>query len=279
MDPIITINNLSIRFGGILALDNISCNLPKNTISAIIGPNGAGKTTFFNCLTGFYPPLTGNILFTPLQKKINLSLLLGTKQKIFAYPSFTNYLYYKLFGGIHKITAAGVVRTFQNIRLFPKMTVLENCLVGQHCYMNNNLWHGLINHPSFQASEKKCLEYSMELLDLFNLADKKNNLANSLSYGQQKRLEIVRALCTKPKLLCLDEPAAGLNNQESEQLCALLLKLQDSLSLSIILIEHDMNMVMNITKNIIVLQNGKLIAQGTPKEIQNNQVVINAYLG
>lgn len=188
-------------------------------------------------------------------------------------------MYYKFFGGIHHITNSGIARTFQNNRLFPNMTVLENCLIGQYASLDKNIWHGLINHYAFQKKEKECLNASIKLLEQFNLIEKKNELAKNLPYGHQKKLEIVRALCTKPKLICLDEPAAGLNSQESIELCNLLSIIQKKLAISIILIEHDMNLVMNLAEQIIVLQNGKLIAQGTPKEIQNNTTVINAYLG
>ena len=249
---LLDVKDLSMRFGGLLAVDGVSLELGEKQILAIIGPNGAGKTTVFNCISGFYNPTGGSIL---LQNASIAGL------------------------GSHTVARQGVVRTFQNVRLFKKMTVLENLLVAQHQKNRASVLAGLFNTPSFRRQEAESIERSLHWLDYMGLRDFANREAGNLAYGHQRRLEIARCMITEPKVLMLDEPAAGLNPQEKLDLQALIRQLRDQYGVAILLIEHDMGLVMGVSERITVMEYGKPIAHGTPEEVRNNERVIKAYLG
>ncbi|MEN9434797.1 MAG: hypothetical protein RLZZ422_2386 [Pseudomonadota bacterium] len=280
--PLLSVQGLTMRFGGILALNNVNFEVQKGSITALIGPNGAGKTTVFNCVTGFYKATEGQIILHDKGHEVNLRKVLGEKFKWSDYvnPSaFAERLYYKAFGGSHRVNQAGVARTFQNIRLFREMTVVENLLVAQHRHLDRNLIRGTLNTKSYRASEKRALDNAYYWLEVVNLTEDANRLAGDLPYGNQRRLEIARAMCTEPKLVCLDEPAAGLNPRETVELSTLIRHLRDKHDVTVLLIEHDMGLVMGISEHIVVLDYGQVIASGTPKEIEVNPKVLAAYLG
>jgi branched-chain amino acid transport system ATP-binding protein len=250
--PILEVSGLSMRFGGLLAVNNVALSVQPRQVVSIIGPNGAGKTTVFNCLTGFYQPSSGVILLDdePVQ---NL-------------PG-------------HKIARKGVVRTFQNVRLFKDMTAVENLLVAQHRHLNTNFLAGLLKTPDFRRSEKAAMEFAGHWLEQVNLTEVANRPAGTLAYGQQRRLEIARCMMTRPRLLMLDEPAAGLNPRETEDLKQLIGMLRDKHDVTVLLIEHDMKLVMSISDHIYVINQGTPLADGTPQQVRDNPAVIKAYLG
>lgn len=253
--PAIEVNNISMTFGGVKAVSNVNMKIEHGEIIGLIGPNGAGKTTFFNMLTGIYTPTEGEIIYS-FDKKVY-------PNKIKAY----------------EIASSGIARTFQNIRLFSDMTVEENVRVGFHNNIKYNLIPSLFRGSSYYKEEENASKKVMELLEIFNLHEKKEELAKNLPYGDQRRLEIARALASNPKVLLLDEPAAGMNPNETNELMELIRWIRDKFDITVILIEHDMSLVMSVCNRIYVLDYGKLIANGTPVEIQNNPAVIKAYLG
>jgi len=240
------------RFGGLMAVNDVDFTIEPGSIVSIIGPNGAGKTTFFNCITGIYKPEGGEITFDGHS-------LVGKRPD--------------------QITALGISRTFQNIRLFANMTVLENVLVGMHSHMHAHLWDILSHTRNFSQEEQAAHKKALELLEYAGLKGTGDELAKNLPYGQQRRVEIARALAARPKLLLLDEPTAGMNPQESSDAVALFRRLRDELGITVLLIEHQMRVVMGISERITVLDYGARIAEGTPKEISHNPTVIEAYLG
>lgn len=275
------VENLNMIFGGIHALKDVSFEVERDSITALIGPNGAGKTTLFNCITGFYQATSGNITLN-YKKKLNIRRILGepfSKKHILHPTQFMHCLYYKMFGGSHLVARHGIARTFQNIRLFKEMTVIENLLVAQHTKANRNLISGLCHLKSYQKWQRQALDKAFYWLERFNLLEESNILAGNLPYGKQRHLEIARAMCTDPILICLDEPAAGLNPIETDKLSIEIKRLQKEHQITILLIEHDMNMVMNISDHIVVLDHGEVISQGDPSHIKNDKKVIKAYLG
>jgi branched-chain amino acid transport system ATP-binding protein len=245
------IDHLSKSFGGLQALDSVSFDVNMGEIQALIGPNGAGKTTCFNLISGVLPSSSGSIRLLD--------------QEISQLPP-------------HRIARLGLARTFQNIQLFSGLSVLENVLVGQHIHLHGGLFATFLNLAPVRRQERQSIAYVRELLAFVGLADKENWAADSLAYGEQRRLEIARALALKPRLLLLDEPAAGMNPRETEDLMALIAAIQQ-LDITVLLIEHDMNLVMNISKRIVVFDQGRVIAQGPPRSIRQNPQVIAAYLG
>lgn len=260
---ILKVDGLTRRFGGIIANNNISFYVKEGSITALIGPNGAGKTTVFNCITGFYKVSSGKILICADDTDVEVGALLRRP--------FT--------GGSYLVARAGVARTFQNIRLFKDMTVLENLMVAQHQRTDNNLLRGMLANDRFMQHENDALERSYHWLDVMELGQYANRLAGELAYGRQRRLEIARAMCTSPRLVCLDEPAAGLNPRETEQLSELIQRLRNEHNVTVLLIEHDMGLVMDISDHIIVLDYGEVIAAGDAETIRRSPAVIAAYLG
>ncbi|MBB2496202.1 ATP-binding cassette domain-containing protein [Aquipseudomonas ullengensis] len=279
---ILSVDNLMMHFGGIKALNDVNFSIKRHSISALIGPNGAGKTTVFNCLTGFYSATGGSIKLNANGSSTNVIQVLGEffQADDFVKPrQFGSRLWYKLFGGTHLVNRAGLARTFQNIRLFKEMSVVENLLVAQHMLSNRSLLAGVLNTKGFREKENQLLDHAFYWLEVVDLVDCANRLAGELSYGQQRRLEIARAMCTQPELICLDEPAAGLNPAETHALSQIIRRLRDQHAITVLLIEHDMGMVMDISDHIVVLEYGNVIAQGGPDAIKNDPKVIAAYLG
>lgn len=288
MTTVVGIENISVSFGGIKALTDVSFGIAKDKITALIGPNGAGKTTVFNCITGFYRTTSGEIrLSTRAGKKVDrsgvfVSELLGRQFSIadFVSPkSFLKKLRYKTAGGSHLVARAGVARTFQNIRLFKEMTVLENLLVARHGRVSRNPLAAVLGLKSFKEREIKAVDDVFKILGVVGIEDTANLLAGDLPYGLQRRVEIARALATEPEVLCLDEPAAGLNPEETKNLSDLICRLRDDHGLTVLVIEHDMGMVMGMSDHIVVLDSGKVIAEGAPLEVKEDPNVIAAYLG
>lgn len=281
-DAILRVENLMMHFGGIKALNDVSLEVERGSITALIGPNGAGKTTVFNCLTGFYQASGGSILLETRTHTTDIVQVLGQKLLLgdFLHPQrLGSRLWYKMFGGTHLVNRAGLARTFQNIRLFREMSVVENLLVAQHMQANRNLIAGIFNTPGYRRAESQALDRAFYWLEIVEMVECANRLAGTLSYGQQRRLEIARAMCTGPEMICLDEPAAGLNPVETHALSRIVRTLREQHGVTVLLIEHDMGMVMAIADWVIVLDHGNVIARGTPTAIQANASVIAAYLG
>lgn len=281
-DSILRVEHLMMHFGGIKALNDVNLDVERGSITALIGPNGAGKTTVFNCLTGFYRATGGAIVLNARAAMTDVIQVLGQKIRPddLLHPArLGSRIYYKMFGGTHLVNRAGLARTFQNIRLFREMSVIENLLVAQHMQVNRNLVAGILNTRGYRKTENQALDRAFYWLEVVDLVDCANRLAGTLSYGQQRRLEIARAMCTGPEMICLDEPAAGLNPAETHALSRIIRFLRQHHGITVLLIEHDMGMVMEISDHIIVLDRGDVIARGAPQEIQSNISVIAAYLG
>ena len=257
MKPVLEVSQLTMDFGGLRALDHIDLEVREGEIVALIGPNGAGKTTFFNCITGIYTPTGGDMRLVPTQgAAVRLN---GLKP--------------------NKVTENGMARTFQNIRLFQNMTVLENVMIGRHCRLHSGIPGAVFRPPANRREEKQIVEDSYRMLEKIGLTGYVNEFAKNLPYGAQRRLEIARALATEPFILLLDEPAAGMNAQETKELDELILRIREQEKVSILLIEHDMKLVMSLSDRIYVVDYGKRIAEGNPEAIKNDPAVIKAYLG
>lgn len=251
-EALLKVSGLTMRFGGLLAVDSVAFEVQSDEVFAIIGPNGAGKTTVFNCVGGFYAPTAGDIIMDG--------------KSITGLPS-------------HKVARHGLVRTFQNVRLFKQLTVLENLLVAQHTQVESRLLPGLLKLKSYRQSEADALSRAAQWLDFMGLREFANREAGNLAYGHQRRLEIARCMITKPRLLMLDEPAAGLNPQEKRDLQSLIDQLRREFGVAVLLIEHDMSLIMGISDRILVMEHGKPITTGTPEQVRNDERVIKAYLG
>ncbi|HYE81595.1 MAG TPA: ABC transporter ATP-binding protein [Clostridia bacterium] len=257
-------DSITMQFGGLTAVKDFSLELNKGEIVALIGPNGAGKTTAFNMITGVYTPTKGKVIFSEKST--------ADGKETYKERDIT---------GLRpdQITGLGIARTFQNIRLFKDLSVLDNVLIANHLRINSNVFEAIFKLPRYKREEKQMIEKTMSLLEKVGLAEHRDEKSSSLPYGQQRRLEIARALATDPKILLLDEPAAGMNPKETDDLTVFIKQIRDEFDLTVFMIEHHMQVVMGISKRIYVLDYGITIAQGSPYEIQNNQRVIEAYLG
>lgn len=261
--PLLDVRNVTMRFGGIVANRNVSFSVERGAVTALIGPNGAGKTTMFNCITGFYRASEGEILLNGRNGPQNIGSLMTRP----------------VTGGSHLVTRAGIARTFQNIRLFKEMSVVENLLVAQHRVTANNLISGVLRTQGFLRAERAAVDLAYYWLREMNLVDDANRLAGELPYGRQRRLEIARAMCTDPELICLDEPAAGLNPSETRELSEVIQSLCSGHGQTVLVIEHDMGLVMRISQHIVVLDHGEVISDGSPDHVANDPAVVAAYLG
>jgi len=261
---ILRTDNITMQFGGLTAVKEFNLELNKGEIVALIGPNGAGKTTAFNMITGVYTPTKGKVIFN--QKTV------ADGKEVYNERDITG-------SRPDQITGLGIARTFQNIRLFKDLSVLDNVLIANHLRLKSNVFEAILKLPRYRREEKQMIEKSVNLLEKVGLADLKDEKSSSLPYGQQRRLEIARALATDPQILLLDEPAAGMNPKESDDLTVFIKQIRDEFDLTVFLIEHHMQVVMGISNRIYVMEYGITIAKGNPYEIQNNQRVIEAYLG
>ena len=273
---VLKVNDVTMQFGGVVAVNNLSMEVNEGEIVALIGPNGAGKTTIFNCITGVYEPTNGEVWFDGEQIAANHPQ--GKMKKLYAGEN--NDKYTKVLRLTpDKITQRGIARTFQNIRLFSELTVLENVKIAFHYHVKYGILESVFRIGRYFKEEEAIEKEAHRLLKIFHLDDKADEVAKNLPYGAQRRLEIARALAAKPKLLLLDEPAAGMNPQETKELMDMIRWIRKEFGLTILLIEHDMSLVMGICERIYVLEYGEIIAQGTPDEIKKNPEVIRAYLG